>query len=245
MPGMQKSGTSWVCNMLVDLVIGQTGRDLRALRAELGLLELLAPYYTPTFREKLTENRINRLLAASNAIASPFVFKTHRPPTDAVWKLIDSGRAKATYIFRDPRDVLLSALNHGVRERAAGRWPIRGFARLTNIERALRWFERRVYPVYREWSRKEEVLLVRYEDLVSSPVATMQRVAAHVGLNRDVGVITTIVERYAAASVKTPEIRKALHLSDGPKGKKIESFSPDERAMLDQRLGPILGSMSY
>ena len=94
-------------------------------------------------------------------------------------------------------------------------------------------------------ARKEEVLLVRYEDLVSSPVATMQRVAAHVGLNRDVGVITTIVERYAAASVKTPEIRKALHLSDGPKGKKIESFSPDERAMLDQRLGPILGSMSY
>ena len=172
--GMQRSGTRWFCNMLVDIVGEVTGSNTRQLRDSYGVQGLLQRYHTPTFQARLSHRRLRRLEAIL-ADGHTLVFKTHRPPTAALRERIAHGSAVATYLLRDPRDVVVSALDQGAKMRAQGALPFRGFARLTSFDRAARWLERRLLPVWQQWASIDGVLTLRYEDLLADPRGMMAR----------------------------------------------------------------------
>ncbi len=51
----------------------------------------------------------------------PIVIKTHGRPSDIMVRWVQAGEARAHAIFRDPRDMALSLIDHGKRARAKGR----------------------------------------------------------------------------------------------------------------------------
>ena len=242
--GMQRSGTRWFCNMLVDIVGEVTGSGTRQLRDRYGAHDLLQRYYTPTFKARLSNRRLRRLEAIL-ADGHTLVFKTHRPPTAAVRERIADGSAVATYLFRDPRDVVLSALEQGAKMRSQGALPFRGFARLTNFNRAARWLQRELLPVWEEWASIDGVFTLRYEDLLADPRGMMARTLAHLEIAAPPDVVDRIVRDYTAANVQDATIRQALELKNGARGPRRTVLTPDQQRCLRLRLEPTLLRMGY
>lgn len=94
----------------------------------------------------------------------PFVIKTHSEPTEAIRDLIDSGLAKASFSLRDPRDTVLSALDHADRSRK-GLDPTGAFSDLQTIKDAVD-FTRRSIKLYSKWKCFGKAFFVRYEDFM-------------------------------------------------------------------------------
>jgi Sulfotransferase domain len=242
--GMQRSGTRWFCNMLVDIVGEVTGSGTRELRDVYSVHNLLQRYYTPTFKARFSHRRLRRLEAVL-ADGHTLVFKTHRPPTAALRERIADGSAVATYLFRDPRDVILSALEQGAKMRARGALPFRGFARLTSFDRAARWLERRLLPVWREWTSIDGVLAVRYEDLLADPRGTMAKTLAHLKIAAPPELVYRVVRDYTAANVRDDTIRQALDLSQGVTERPRTILTPEQERRLEQALQLTLLKMGY
>jgi hypothetical protein len=184
--------------------------------------------------------RLERILADGHTL----VFKTHRPPTPPVRERLADGRAVAVYLFRDPREVVVSALEQGAKMRSRGALPIRSFARLTSFDRTLQWLRRRVLPVWQDWSSIDGVLTLRYEDLLADPLPTMARTLEHLGIAAPPEVIGRVVRDYTAANIQDGTIRRALDLDkDGaPPGPVL---TPDQELRLQQTLTPALLQMGY
>lgn len=242
--GMQRSGTRWFCNMLVDIVGEVTGSGTRELRDGYGVHGLLQQYYTPTFKARLSNRRLRRLETVL-ADGHTLVFKTHRPPTAALRDRIADGRAVATYLFRDPRDVVLSAMQQGAKMRSQGALPFRSFARLTSFDRSMRWLQRRLLPVWQEWTSIDGVLTLRYEDLMADPRRTMANILAHLGIAAPPDVIDRVVRDYTAANILDGTIRKALDLDEGVAARPRMVLTPDQQRRLQQALEPTLLKMGY
>ena len=238
--GMQRSGTRWFCNMLVDIVGEVTGSNTRQLRDSYGVQGLLQRYHTPTFQARLSHRRLRRLEAIL-ADGHTLVFKTHRPPTAALRERIAHGSAVATYLLRDPRDVVVSALDQGAKMRAQGALPFRGFARLTSFDRAARWLERRLLPVWQQWASIDGVLTLRYEDLLANPRGMMARTLAHLNIPAPPDVVDRVVRDYTAANVQDATICQALELKNGATEPQGVVLTPDQR----RRLEPMLLRMGY
>lgn len=231
---MQKSGTSWLCNMLVDLVAEIPDQNTRDIRARYGLEGTLAPYYTPTLRKKLTADVLKGLCGVAREAGS-IVFKTHRPPFKEFAEFQRKHRIKVIYLYRDPRDVICSALDHGAKERSAGRLPIRGFARLTDFNRAMRWYRRTVLPTALKWLAVDDVIEARYEDLVLDVESTLRCLLKTLDLKCSDGHISKVVADYSVESVKNDgEISTALHFNKAIVGRHRELLSEaQEQSIVD------------
>jgi hypothetical protein len=241
--GMPRSGTRWFCNMLVDIAGEVTGSNTRQLRDSYGVHGLLQRYHTPTFNTRLSQRRLRRLdriLADGHTL----VFKTHRPPTASVRERLAGGSAVAVYLFRDPRDVVVSALEQGAKMRSRGALPIRSFARLTSFDRALRWLQRRVLPVWHDWTSIDGVLTLCYEDLMADPRAMMARTLAHVGIAAPPEVVERVVRDYAADNIQDGTIRRALDLDQQGEPPRMV-LTPDQQRRLHDTLEPMLQRMGY
>jgi Sulfotransferase domain len=226
--------------MLVDIAGEVTGSGTRQLRDVYGVHDLLQRYYTPTFKARFSRRRLRRLEAIL-ADGHTLVFKTHRPPTAALRERIAHGSVIATYLFRDPRDVVASALDQGAKMRAEGALPFRGFARLTSFDRAARWLERRLLPVWQEWASIDGVLTLRYEDLLADPQGTMARTLAHLEIDAPPDVVDRVVRDYTAANVQDATICQALELNNGATEPRRTVLTPDQQ----RRLEPTLLRMGY
>ena len=67
------------------------------------------------------------------AIGHPIVIKTHTRPDPAVIACFQQNQAIAQATYRDPRDMALSMLDHGAKNRALGRL---AFSEITNLQTA-------------------------------------------------------------------------------------------------------------
>ncbi len=75
---------------------------------------------------RLTDDRLERLVEAADGAA--IAVKTHRPPdlltTGTLFRFLESGQLSIHVVYRDPRDTVLSILDHGARSRARGQGPL-------------------------------------------------------------------------------------------------------------------------
>ena len=169
--GMPKAGTGWLFNLQNDLFVAAGRSDVRRVRRRFHLHPLLK--YANCNIGPLTVPRV-LVIAALGILGLSFVVKTHAGPTPIVRLLLRVGLFRATYIYRDPRDAMLSAFDHGKQMRAAGM--TNSFARLTSSEAGLaavgRWLR-----VWSAWARTPGVLVMRYEDFKTDPQRHLQAVA--------------------------------------------------------------------
>jgi hypothetical protein len=95
-----------------------------------------------------------------------FVIKTHCLPNPFIEMLIHECNAKITCCFRDPRDIILSAIDHGMRTRN-GLDKTGAYHDVFTIDdgilRIKKWIK-----IFDEWNIHNNVLMIKYEDLISN-----------------------------------------------------------------------------
>ena len=114
--GMQKSGSAYIYNVINDLLIKSGKTDAREIKEKYQLANMRW-YNNNIF--KMDWKSLWRLIRLSWKEKS-FAVKTHSGPTSALNIFSKLGWVRVIYIYRDPRDVLLSAIDHGKRILAEG-----------------------------------------------------------------------------------------------------------------------------
>ena len=104
--GMPRAGSGWFYNLTNDLVIAAGNQDGHQIRKKYRLGRFLTEVNCNI--GALSTKRLIPILIPST-LGNTFVIKTHAGPTPLALRLIQDGTIRPTYIYRDPRDAMLSA----------------------------------------------------------------------------------------------------------------------------------------
>lgn len=230
--GMQKSGSSLLHVYAIGLITHLHGPD--GQRAFEHWIEKGPVGGSGSFPWEGWTEHVDQLESMANT-HGPFVLKTHASFTALAAPL--RGRdIKTVYSFRDPRDAVLSALDHGARSRANHDWP---YADCVDVETTL--------SLVRDWCAAAVTWLdapgverFRYEDVIQSREATVTRLAVHLGIPSP--------DKAARAVIEREKVQRAPGKNQFNKG--LVCRWPDEMSAADLRrcehvLGDYIAQMGY
>jgi hypothetical protein len=241
--GMPKAGTGWYFNLTNDLLIGAGYQDVREIRSRFRLYSILRFHNCNV--EQLTLFRLAPL-TIPHLLGNTFVVKTHGRPTHALCVLMSARAIKATYIYRDPRDVALSAFEAGQKIRARGE--SHSFAALDSIKTAVLRVSSRYLATWDAWmalsqARPNQILLVRYEDLVADTTAEMKRLIGFLHLDVPAENRSTIAATYQSDEVRADE--QVLHFNRGIVGGFRSKMNTEELELCKLHFGSYVHKMGY
>ncbi|MEM7269413.1 MAG: hypothetical protein AAF401_09180 [Pseudomonadota bacterium] len=127
-----------------------------------------------------TPERVEGLLKFAESRRTCLVLKTHAAPNEAVASLLRERRVAAHAVYRDPREVVLSLMDAGARNRARGRV---AFANVHDLEDAIAFLEPQIASLER-WLKLPTVFPAFYDDFVWSLTPLVQRLQRQTGLRR-------------------------------------------------------------
>ncbi len=240
---MPKSGTGWYFNLTNDLLIAAGHQDARDVRSRFRLHSTLRFHNCNV--EKLTPARL-ALIALPHLAGNTFVVKTHNRPTQALRLLTMAGIVRATYIYRDPRDVAISAFEHG--QKILSRGDTHTFAKLDSIETAISVVGGWYLAVWDAWmafhqAQPDQTLIVRYEDLVADTTGESKRLVDFLDLD-----VSSQDRRAAIATYQRDEVRvseEILHFNRGVVGRFESIMSAKELDLCKFHFEGHLQKMGY
>jgi len=234
--GMPRAGSGWHYNLIHDLMKTTGCADAREIREKYRLQGILTEV-----NSNIGVLSLRRLaLVTVPALASnTFVIKAHSGPT--IWSRLLSrmGLLRVTYIYRDPRDAMLSAYEYGQRALAKGR--PNAFSHLSDFEKSLAFMEEYV-RIWEKWQAEKNVLIARYEDLLREYDAEAARLVEFLELDGSRPEIQEVIESYRPGKA---EGQQGLHFHKGKIGRFREAYSAVEQAVLAERFGRYLKKMGY
>lgn len=236
--GMEKAGTGWYFNMTNDLIIASGVADIRQVR-EKYRLHFMLRYYNCNIGRPMLGKLIPLLIP--HALTSSFVVKTHSSPPAAWSALAKNGPFTATYIYRDPRDVAISAFDHGRELRQKGE--THSFASLQTIEQAIQitgeWLK-----TWDAWQKAPQTLLVRYEDLLGNPLQEVKRLTHFLNLDLPKERLEQIVASYQKDSAEVSQ-HEGLHFNKGIVQRYRQVLNTEQLALCEKLFSPYLEKMGY
>jgi hypothetical protein len=235
---MQKSGSGWFFNLTNDLLVATGNQDVRQIRERYHLHPFMKYYNCNIGRPILPKVAI---LTVIHYLGNTFVVKTHSFPSPSLRYQISRKIVKATYIYRDPRDAVVSAYEHGKRLRSQGQ--IHSFATLKTLEeailRARNWLK-----IWEAWNSQPNTLLVRYEDLLSQPENELRRLANFLNLTLAEDKRIKIISAYQPES-NEDLAGKGLHFNKGVIGRYRSVMTSHELKLCTEQFGDYLNLMGY
>ena len=235
--GMQKSGSAYIYNLINDILIKSGKSDAREIKEKYKLHDIMKMHNNNIggLRFKLLLKLI-RVSFAENV----FVVKTHSRPSWAHNLFLKLGLLKTVYIFRDPRDVLLSAQDHGRKIIAKGE--LHTFAELVDFDNAFRSVKKWV-NVYEEYADLKGVLCISYEDLMERPEIVLNKVTKYLGITLSQEVLSEIMIKYDR---KNPDANMTgLHFNQAKTKRHLTELSKSELSGVKQEIGNVLDKMNY
>ena len=175
--GMPRAGSGWHYNLIHDLMQTTGCADARDIRARYHLESVLTEVNCNI--GVLSPRRL-AMVSVPALLGNTFVIKAHSGPTWASRLLAKLGLLRITYIYRDPRDAMLSAFNYGQRALSKGR--PNAFSHLTDFDRSLDFITDYV-RIWEAWMCEKNVLISRYEDLLTNYEVESVRVVKYLGLD--------------------------------------------------------------
>jgi hypothetical protein len=172
-------------------------------------------------------------------VGNTFVIKAHAGPTSASRILQRLGLLQITYIYRDPRDAMLSAYDYGRRAVQKGR--PNAFSHLTDFQKSVD-FMMEYIQIWERWMTEKGVLIARYEDLLTDYDNEVTRLIRFLRLNEGRAEVRKVIDHYRPGAV---EGQQGLHFFKGKIGRFRESYGADEQAILKAKLDPYLQRMGY
>ncbi len=236
--GMPRAGSGWHYNLMHDLVVAGGGSDAHEMRRRWFLLKPVLTEVNLNIRalssKRLAVAQIPTLLGHS------YTIKTHSALTPIARELIEKGELRASYIYRDPRAALLSALEYGERAREAGR--NNAFSHLESFAEGLD-FVQQYLRIWEDWTTLEEVHCMRYEDLKGNYAGETAKLAEFLGLDAgDSQVQAVLAKHHPDQAAKE---RKGQHFQHGEAERFRKVFSGEELKRANLAFEGYLKRMGY
>ena len=235
--GMPRAGSGWHYNLIHDLVVANGGKNSREIRAQYHLDRILTEVNCNI--SALTLRRVTSVLLPSWK-GETFTIKAHSEPTLVGDLVMSLGWMKTTYIYRDPRDALLSAMDFG--RRTAEKGHPNAFSHLKTTSEAVEYFLR-YCQVWEGWMSRENVLKARYEDLQSNFDVEVNKLLNHLGFSESSTGFEAVMEKYRPGKAK--EGKDGLHFFKGQVGRFREVFSKEDQEFMAESFTPYLTRMGY
>lgn len=234
--GMPRAGSGWHYNLVHDLMKTTGCADAREIRERYRLERILTEVNCNI--GVLSARRLS-LVALPALVGNTFVIKAHAAPTSASHLLQRLGLLRITYIYRDPRDAMLSAYDYGQRALKKGR--PNAFSHLTDFQKSL-GFIMDYIRIWEKWMKERHVLIARYEDLLTNYDHEVNRLAGFLKLNEKEPDVQGVIDSYRPGAA---EGQQGLHFYKGKIGRFREAYSAEEQMILSKKLGPYLQRMGY
>jgi hypothetical protein len=233
--GMPRAGSGWHYNLVHDLM-KTTGADAREIRARYRLERILTEVNCNI--GVLSARRLSAV-ALPALVGNTFAIKAHSGPTSASRLMQRLGLLRITYIYRDPRDAMLSAYDYGQRALKKGR--PNAFSHLTDFRKSLDFIMDYV-RIGEKWMKERKVLIARYEDLLTNYEREVALLVGFLRLNASKPEVQNVIDSYRPGAA---EGQQGLHFYKGKIGRFREAYSADEQLILKEKLGPYLKRMGY
>ena len=235
--GMPRAGSGWHYNLIHDLVVASGGKDSRRVRKQFMLGVILTEINCNI--GAFTPQRLLPVMVPS-LLGQKYVIKAHAGPTPLVLRLIGIGRVIPIYIYRDPRDALLSAYEYGKRKREDGRSG--AFAELVTIEDAIAFMEEYV-TISEAWLDCDQALHCRYEDLLTDYPGEAARLAKFLGIDVNTDGYRGIIEMYQP--IMGSRDQRGTHFRKGVIGRYRDKMTREQLALCNNAFGNYLERMRY
>lgn len=234
--GMPRAGSGWHYNLIHDLMETTGCDDARDIRKQYRLQGILTEV---NCNIGVLSLRRMAMVTVPALAGKTFVIKAHSAPT--IWSRLLStiGLLRITYIYRDPRDAMLSAYEFGQRALTKGR--PNAFSQLGDFEKSLDFMEDYV-RIWEKWVAEKGVLIARYEDLLRDYQTEVARLVAFLRLDGGRPEIQAVIEKYRPGH---GEEQQGLHFHKGKIGRFRESYSEEQQLVLAERFGAHLKRMEY
>jgi hypothetical protein len=187
----------------------------------------------------LTPRRITAVMLPS-LLGNTFVIKAHAALTPYARFMIQRELIRPSYIYRDPRDAMLSVMENG--QRALQRGQPNAFSPFAEFEAALHFMVEYLH-IWESWMGCRQVLLVQYEDLLLDYETETGKLLEFLALDRNQPQIQALIEKYRPEKAQPDQ--KGIHFSHGKIGRFRQKMSPEQQALMADRLGAYLVRMGY
>lgn len=235
--GMPRAGSGWFYNLTKELVISSGGVDACQIRKRYHLQPLLTEVNCNL--GSLTSYRLVPVCAPA-LFHSPYVLKVHGGRKPLADVLIRWNWIKPAFIFRDPRDALLSAYEYG--ERMRRRSLTNAFTPLTDLEKAIDFMSFYVRAA-EGWLALEGCFSVRYEDLLQNYQEETERLCRHLEIDHNDPEIRDVIDRFRPET--GAEDREGMHFVKGKIGRHQDRFSESHHQICQTRFGDFLERYGY
>ena len=234
--GMPRAGSGWHYNLIHDLMKTTGCADARDIREQYNLQGILTEVNCNI--GVLSLRRLAMVTVPALA-GKTFVIKAHAGPT--VWSRLLStlGLLRITYIYRDPRDAMLSAYEYGQRALTKGR--PNAFSHLSDFEKTLVFMDDYV-RIWEKWQVEKNVLIARYEDLLQDYETESARLVKFLKLDGSRPEVQKVIDNYRPDKA---EGQQGLHFFKGKIGRFRTSYSTEQQTILTERYGNDLKKMGY
>lgn len=234
--GMPRSGTLWRYNLIKALVIAAGGEDALQIREQYKLERFIGGN-----NADMNTLKAKRLLPAvfPSLFGKHYVLNTHARPYRLAKTLVRSGRIKAIYGYRDPRDCILSMLEYSERDHPHYS---ANFLNLKSVSDGIEFMQTYV-DVWKEWTGLKNALVLRYEDMHQDFGAVVDRIIDYLELPLD----PTQIEKIKADFLprQKPKSGEHIHLEKGIPHRARSEFTDKQMAELNQAFASILKEMGY
>ena len=242
--GMPRAGSGWHYNLVHDLMKTTGCADARLIREKYHLQGILTEVNCNI--GVLSARRL-AMVTVPALMGNTFVIKAHSGPTFSSRLLQSLSLLRITYIYRDPRDAMLSAYDYGQRALQKGR--PNAFSHLTDFQKSLDFILEYVH-IWEKWMREKNVLIARYEDLLTDYEDEVTRLVQFLKLSGSSSgargepgrSVQEVVDAYRPGAA---EGQQGLHFYKGRIGRFRDAYSPEQQAVLNDRLAPYLKQMGY
>ena len=235
--GMPRAGSGWHYNLIHDLTVAAGGADARGIRQRYHLERLLTEVNCNI--GTLSPQRLLPVMIPA-WMGNTFAIKAHAGLTPLAARLIRAGWLRPAYIYRDPRDALLSAYEYGQRKRNSGRTG--PFSDLTTLDKAIE-FMRFYVQVSEQWLGCEHALHTRYEDLLANYDAETARILDFLNLEADNPALRAVCEQYRPERGSSDQ--RGTHFVKGKTGRYRQALSPEQQQRCLDLFGDYLEHNGY
>lgn len=234
--GMPRAGSGWHYNLIHDLMATTGCAEARQIREKYRLQGILTEVNCNI--GVLSARRL-AMVTVPALMGNTFVIKAHSSPTSGSRLLQRLGLLRTTYIYRDPRDAMLSAYDYGQRALQKGR--PNAFSHLTDFQKSLDFILEYVH-IWEKWMKEKDVLIARYEDLLTHYDNEVARLVPFLKLNPANLDVQKVIDSYRPGAA---EGQQGLHFYKGKIGRFRDAYTPEEQAVMNEKLRPFLEKMGY
>jgi len=234
--GMPRAGSGWHYNLIHDLMGTSGAVAARDIRDKYRLRDILTEVNCNI--GVLSARRL-AMVTVPALMGNTFVIKAHAGPTSASRLLQSLRLLRITYIYRDPRDAMLSAFDYG--QRALKKGHSNAFSHLTDFQKSLDFIMNYI-RIWGQWTNEKNVLIARYENLLRDYDNETTRLTKFLHIDGSKPEVQKVIDAYRPGSA---EGQQGLHFYKGKIGRFREKYSAEEQALLTEKIGPYLPRMGY